>query len=50
MHPKPFSSKYVAHGIKYEPTALQEYQKFVFIVRSLSFKIVTELTKASNFA
>ena len=30
MHPKPFSSKYVAHGIKYEPIALQEYQKFMF--------------------
>ena len=30
MHPKPFSSKYVAHGIKYEPVALQEYQKFMF--------------------
>ena len=30
MHPKPFSSKYLAHGIKYEPTALQEYQKFLF--------------------
>ena len=29
MHPKPFSSKYVAHGIKYEPIALQEYQKFM---------------------
>ncbi len=31
MHPKPFSSKYVAHGIKYEPIALQEYQKFMLI-------------------
>lgn len=30
MHPKPFSSKYVAQGIKYEPIALQEYQKFMF--------------------
>lgn len=30
MHPKPFSSKYVAHGMKYEPIALQEYQKFMF--------------------
>ena len=29
MHPKPFSSKYVANGIKYEPIALQEYQKFI---------------------
>ena len=30
MHPKPFTSKYVAHGIKYEPIALQEYEKFMF--------------------
>ena len=30
MHPKPFSSKHVAHGIKYEPIALQEYEKFMF--------------------
>ena len=29
MHPKPFTSKYVAHGIKYEPIALQYYQKFM---------------------
>ena len=30
MHPKPFTSKYVAHGIKYEHIALQEYEKFMF--------------------
>ena len=30
MHPKPFSSKYVAHGINYEPIALQEYQQYMF--------------------
>ena len=30
IHPKPFSSKYVAHGIKHEPVALQEYEKFMF--------------------
>ena len=30
MHPKPFTSKYVAHGMKYEPLALQEYEKFMF--------------------
>ena len=30
MHTKPFSSKHTAHGIKYEPIALQEYQKFIF--------------------
>ena len=35
MHPKPFSSKYVAHGIKYEPIALQEYQKFMFNNKTL---------------
>ena len=30
MHPKSFTSKYVAQGIKYEPLALQEYEKFMF--------------------
>lgn len=30
MHPKPVTSTYVAHGIKYEPIALQEYEKFMF--------------------
>ena len=30
MHPKPFTSKYVAHGMKYEPVALREYEKFMF--------------------
>ena len=30
MHPKPFSSKYVTHGLKYEPIALQQYEKFMF--------------------
>ena len=34
MHPKPFSSKYVAHGLKYEPVALQEYQKFMYNQRT----------------
>ena len=30
MHPKPFTSKYVAHGMKYEPIALSEYEKLMF--------------------
>ena len=30
MHPKPFTSKYVAHGIKYELVAYREYEKFMF--------------------
>ena len=30
MHPKPFTSKYVAHGMKYELVALREYEKFMF--------------------
>ena len=30
IHPKPFTSKYVAHGMKYEPVALREYEKFMF--------------------
>ncbi|KAJ7386715.1 hypothetical protein OS493_006727 [Desmophyllum pertusum] len=29
MHPKPFTSKYVDHGRKYEPVALLEYEKFM---------------------
>lgn len=30
MYPKKISSKHLAHGIKYEPIALQEYEKFMF--------------------
>ena len=30
MHPKPFTSKYVSYGMKYEPVALREYEKFMF--------------------
>jgi len=30
MHPKSFSTKYVAHRITYEPIALQEYQQYIF--------------------
>lgn len=30
MHQKPFSSKYGTHGSKYEPIALQQYEKFIF--------------------
>ena len=30
MHPKPFSSKYVANRIKYDPISLQEYQQYTF--------------------
>ena len=29
MHPKPFSSKYVEHGRKFEPVALLEYEKLM---------------------
>ena len=29
LNPKPFSSKYTAHGNKYESTALQQYQKYM---------------------
>lgn len=29
MHPKPFTSKYVEHGRRYEPVALLEYEKFM---------------------
>ncbi len=30
MYPKKILSKHLAHGIKYEPIALQEYEKFMF--------------------
>ena len=30
IYPKTISSKHLAHGIKYEPIALQEYEKFMF--------------------
>ena len=29
LNPKPFNSKYTAHGNKYESTALQQYQKYM---------------------
>ena len=29
LHPKPFSSRYTNHGIKYEPVALEQYQKYM---------------------
>lgn len=28
LHPKPFTSRYTDHGIKYEPVALEQYQKY----------------------
>lgn len=30
LHPKLFSSRYTAHGNRYEPVALMEYQKYMF--------------------
>ena len=30
INPKPFTSRYVEHGLKYEPIALQEYEKIMF--------------------
>ena len=30
INPKAFTSRYVEHGIKYEPIALQEYEKIMF--------------------
>ena len=30
MHPRPFTSKYVAQEMKYESVALREYEKFMF--------------------
>ena len=28
INPKPFSSRYTNHGLKYEPIALEQYQKY----------------------
>ena len=33
LHPKPFSSRYTAHGKAYEPVALQKYQKYMYSTR-----------------
>ena len=33
LHPKPFSSRYTNHGIKYEPVALEQYQKYMHSIR-----------------
>jgi len=30
INPKPFTSRYVEHGIKYQPIAIQEYDKIMF--------------------
>ena len=29
LHPKPFTSRYTNHGLKYEPIALERYQKYM---------------------
>ena len=34
MHPKPFTSKNVAHGMTFEPVALREYEKFMFVTKT----------------
>jgi len=33
LHPKLFSSQYTNHGIKYEPVALEQYQKYMHTIR-----------------
>ena len=33
LHPKPFTSRYTNHGIKYEPVALEQYQKYMHSIR-----------------
>ena len=35
INPKAFTSRYVEHGIKYEPIALQEYEKIMFARKTL---------------
>jgi len=32
LHPKPFTSRYTDHGIKYEPVALEQYQKYMLSI------------------
>ena len=32
LHPKPFTSRYTNHGIKYEPVALDDCQKYMLSV------------------
>ena len=33
LNPKPFSSRYTNHGRKYEPVALEKYQKYMMSIR-----------------
>ena len=33
LHPKPFTSRYTNHGIKYESVALEQYQKYMLSIR-----------------
>lgn len=32
LNPKPFSSMYTNHGLKYEPVALEQYQKYMMSI------------------
>ena len=35
IHPKQFTSRYVEHGLKHEPIAIQEYEKIMFTRKTL---------------
>jgi len=39
FNPKPFTSRYVEHGIKYEPIAIQEYEK-IMLTRKTPVKVL----------
>ena len=39
ISPKPFSSRYVEHGLKYEPVALREYEK-IMLTRNTPVKVL----------
>ena len=32
INPKPFYSRYTSHGLKYEPIALEQYQKYMYSI------------------
>lgn len=49
MHLKPFTSKYVAHGIKYEPITMQEHKKLMFNKNTLVAVLRSALVVAKGY-
>jgi len=44
INPKPFSSRHVEHGLKYEPIALREYKK-IMLTRKTPVKVLGPVSR-----